>query len=264
MHFDYKLITVFHDIPNGFHGNISAVIMTPQFPLKKTMQSIAADLNQPATTFLKKMPGQNSFEIRWFAPDVEIDLCGHGSLAAAAFLDTAGLMDNRTFLKTKENTIQITKEKPNEFSIFLQKIPLEKTQVPDKLEKGLGKKVAAFYIGSGKELVLMEDENAVLEMQPDFRMLRKIEYFGYTVTAQGKDVDFVSRTFVPKVKQLEDHATGSSHAVLAPFWSERLQKQTLTALQLSPRGGYFQCKLEKDRVRLTGKCKMISSGVLFV
>lgn len=134
------------------------------------------------------------------------------------------------------------------------------TAIPDGLEKALGVEIAAYYPTSNKDIVLLSNEESVIHMKPDFVALREIRVFGYAVTAPGNAVDFVSRTLVPHVQQLEDHATGSSHAALAPFWSERLGKTNLTAIQHSPRGGYFNCQVDRDLCTLTGSFTLIAAG----
>src|SRR5690606_34856883 len=130
------------------------------------------------------------------------------------------------------------------------------------LKEALGIPVLARFKTGNKDIVLTESESHVKNMRPDFAKLRQLETFGYAVTAPGDKVDFVSRTFVPHVQQLEDPATGSSHAVLVPFWSRRLGKNTLVAHQLSKRGGKFLCEVNGDEVSLSGGFEVIAEGKL--
>src|SRR5690606_9076094 len=125
-------------------------------------------------------------------------------------------------------------------SIEMEKIPvISEEPVPDLLPQALGIALKGYFVTSNKHIVLAEREVDIHKMKPDFSLLRTSKTFGYAVTAPGEKVDFVSRTLVPHVQQLEDHATGSSHAALVPFWSKRLNKDRLIAHQLSPRGGKF-------------------------
>ncbi|MDZ7846307.1 MAG: PhzF family phenazine biosynthesis isomerase [Owenweeksia sp.] len=225
MSLPFSFIQVFDDPKNDFLGNISAVMLLDHALSTEQMQAIARDLNQPATTFL--WPGQQpeTFTVRWFAPDGEIGLCGHGSLAAIAYLIQLAHAEEGIQLQYKNGIIKGGIESNGRCSITLDPITaeVEKTISP-ATEKGLGVPIEAFFTTANKQIVLLKDEATLRAMQPDFATLRQSEIFGYTVTAPGDNVDFVSRTIVPHVRQLEDHATGSSHAALTPFWAQRLQK----------------------------------------
>jgi PhzF family phenazine biosynthesis protein len=225
------------------------------------MQTLAADLNQPATSFLWPSDKENQFHVRWFAPDAEIDLCGHGSLAAIAYLSKQyGNSDAYTLLYPNG---QISGRYHNQetCSITLAAIPvIQPEPVPDLLSQALGTPVLSVFRTANKNIVLLEKQQDVQRMQPDFALLRQFPTFGYAVTAPGEEVDFVSRTLVPHVRQLEDPATGSSHAALAPFWAQRLNKNHMEAHQLSPRGGKFICKISGDEVVLHGAFSFIAHG----
>lgn len=243
----------------GFEGNTSAVVLLDDKKPEKELQQIASDFNQPATTFLwRKAEGE--FAVRWFAPDAEIGLCGHGSAAALAFLNR---FENQEKASLHYNNGKISgKANEKEFSFFIDPIEVisHTANAPKGLEKALGLEVLEYFQTSNKDIVLVESESVLRHMKPDFQALAKLEPFGYAVTAPGDKVDFVSRTLVPKVQQLEDHATGSSHAALTPFWSERLRKDKLTALQLSKRGGYFNCEMAMNKVRLSGEYAVFAEG----
>jgi PhzF family phenazine biosynthesis protein len=257
----FSLISVFSDIQNKINGNVAAVVMLDHPIEEDTMASLASHLNQPATTFLWKKE-ENSYNVRWFAPDAEIGLCGHGTMAATAYLSEGKESQHYKFYY-RNGRIDGRTDKDGLCFIELDAIPLEEPQeVPDILKQGLGIEIKEFYKTSNKYLVVAESEEAVKNMQPDFGMLRKSKVFGYAVTAQGNSVDFVSRTLVPHVQQLEDHATGSSHAFLVPFWASRLGKENLEAIQLSKRGGRFQCELKENTVVLSGDYAIIGNGVL--
>lgn len=259
MNYPYHLISVFTKEPH-FLGNISAVVELPQEISSKEMQQIANDLNQPASTFIWKE--NDTWRVRWFAPDAEIELCGHGAAAAICFLAEKS---NHSFtLKSRQNSIS-GKVNNNIFSIELPIGKVEKAIPPiQKLEEALGVSIKEYLPTNDKDIVLLEKEQDLREMNPNFSWLKKLTPFGYAVTAKGDAVDFVSRTLVPKVQQLEDHATGSSHTVLLPYWKEKLHKNQLTAKQLSPRGGFFSCSVKEKVVVLSGGYKKLASGIVLV
>lgn len=254
-----KTFQVFSSEEDDLHGNTSTVILAATISDER-MQQIAADMCQPATTFLSKS-GNNTYNVRWFAPDEEIELCGHGSMAAIAFLSEIEKSGEVFTLHSPGGIISGKRESANQVSIQLAAIPvLREIDVPAYLPKGLGTSIDAYYETSNKNIVLVSSEEAVKNLEPDFATLRESDTFAYVVTAPGSSVDFVSRTFVPHVRQLEDPATGSSHAILTPFWSNKLNKTKLNSLQLSDRGGKFLCEIANNLVTLTGEFKLIFDG----
>ncbi len=254
----FSIYQVFSSISQGLKGNTAAVVHLNQPLDKSTMQSMAADLNQPATSFMWNE--NNEWHVRWFAPDEEIGLCGHGAFASFSFLKDEGIMKQSLALKYTKGTIEglIADAK---LSIKLSAIQrIRKIDPPKPIEKGLGIPIVEMYETSNKHLIVTDNEAALRTMKPDFSLLRESKIFGYAVTAPGDKTDFVSRTLVPHVGQLEDHATGSSHAFLTPYWAERLGKKSMEAIQLSSRGGYFQCQLDSDNVKLSGGYEIIARG----
>ncbi len=264
MNLAFELIQVFDDPNTGFRGNIAAVCLMDNMPDNSVLQRLASDIAQPATTFLVKS-SDIKYQVRWFAPDGEIGLCGHGSLAAVAYLINRSLITDTCELKYSSGSIHGRLESSDAASIQLQGIPTLAQLEPDQaLLDGLGKRVIEYWQSPNKHIVVLEDELALREMEPDFARLRDRETFGYCVTAKSKKVDFVSRTLVPHVGQLEDHATGSSHAALVPFWANRLGKSDLHAEQLSPRKGRFFCHYQstENLVKLEGHFSLIAEGWL--
>jgi PhzF family phenazine biosynthesis protein len=249
----FSIIRVFNSQPHGFRGNTAAVVLMEKPWSEIRMQELAADFNQPATTFLWPA-GANA--------DAEIDLCGHGSLAAIAYLSKNPGVDAITLLYGR-GSLQGERVSGESCSITLEAIPvISQEAVPKRLATALGIPLSAYFTTNNKHIVLVNNEQDLKCMDPDFAQLRKIEAFGYAVTAPGDEIDFASRTLVPHVQQLEDHATGSSHAALAPFWAERLNKSTLTAHQLSPRGGRFICEVAQGQVHLKGNFEIMAEGQL--
>ncbi len=260
----FFLLEVFNEPSLRFKGNTAAVVWLTHPWKEDTMQAVAADFNQPATTFLWPSSRINAFQVRWFAPDGEIGLCGHGSLAAIVFLSSFQDMQGAITLIYRDGQIQGAMHAENTASISLDPIPVvAEEKVPETLPEALGVPVKGYFSTDNKHIVLVENEEVLQKMQPDFARLRTLPTFGYAVTAPGDTVDFVSRTLVPHVQQLEDHATGSSHAALAPFWGKRLEKDRMVAHQLSRRGGKFICTLEKDQVKLSGTFALLAKGELF-
>ncbi|MCA6074692.1 PhzF family phenazine biosynthesis protein [Fulvivirga sedimenti] len=260
---EFSIYTVFNQPKAGLLGNTAAVVYQEIMPSGDYMQRLAADLNQPATTFIAPAGDDVHYLVRWFAPDAEIGLCGHGTLAAIAHLANDTSTTVRLIAGEQKLYGQITAE--SQAVMELDSILVSgQTDAPDGLQEALGKQIVGYFPTPNKDIVLLETEEDVFNMEPDFAALRQIKVFGYAVTAPGNVADFVSRTLVPHVQQLEDHATGSSHAALAPFWAERLGKTELKAVQLSPRGGYFKCQVQSNTTRLQGYFQKIATGKLTV
>ncbi|MFY0605245.1 MAG: PhzF family phenazine biosynthesis protein [Cyclobacteriaceae bacterium] len=257
MNIAFKLYRVFTDLDLGFVGNTSPVFVLDQELTTQQMQAIASDLWQPASTFLWR--SHNQWNVRWFAPDQEIDLCGHGSLAAIALLTSDEQPDAAFYAKGLK--ISGNRNDNGSCSIILDAIEIN-GEITDNLhlENALGIPVLGNYANDNKHIVLTDCEASVRDMKPNFEKLRESSVFGYAVTAQGDKVDFVSRTLVPHVHQLEDPATGSSHAALGPFWGKRLGKQQLTSHQLSKRGGKFLISLSDNQVHLSGDYQVLGEG----
>ena len=254
---EFELISVFTAEERRCLGNISAVLWLDQPLPKVEMQAIAADLNQPASTFLWKENDQ--IQIRWFAPDGEISLCGHGTAAAVVWLQRHRKMETLHY-QAGQVEGQLNDAK---FSIDLEPIEIiDHGNAPAGLAEALGVPVLDYFSTRNKDIVLVENEQLLRSMQPRWQELAQLAPFGYAVTAPGESVDFVSRTLVPKVKQLEDHATGSSHAALFPFWAERISKKQMTARQLSPRVGFFKGEMGLSKIRLSGQFRIIAQGLV--
>jgi len=267
--FPFAIINVFSNSEINALGNPSAVILLDSDLTDKKLQSIATELNQPATTFLWKTDKENEFIIRWFAPDAEIGLCGHGAMAATVFLSDKypEIADVNGFKLIKNETIiEAGVNSDHEHFVVLENIQRSNQETPPAgLEKALGQKIIEYYPTENKHIVLLENEKSLAEMKPDFEALRKIEVFGYSVTAPSSQKDdFVCRTLVPHVQQLEDHATGSTQAVLVDFWAKKLSKQELESRQLSPRGGYFNALHNSTNFKLIAHSYFTIKGTFYL
>lgn len=242
-----------------FGGNPAAVCPLEYWLEDSVMQSIAAENNLAETAYFVKK--ENYYELRWFTPEAEVDLCGHATLASAyvIFNILKSETDKITF-QTKSGKLEVTKRNELLVMNFPSRIPVA-TEIPEGLIEAIGKTPKEIW-KSRDLLLLYETEEDVLSLQPDFLLLKKIDCFGYIATAKGNNADFVSRFFAPKEGINEDPVTGSSHSTLIPFWAERLGKNELLARQISKRGGELFCKLLGDRVEIAGNAVLYLTGLI--
>jgi len=244
----YYVVDAFTD--KRFCGNPAGVCLLDEWLPDEEMQSIAFENNLAETAFLVKRDGY--YDLRWFTPEVEIDLCGHATLGSAYvlmnYVDTN--MDKVDF-HTMSGVLTVTRTNELYTMNFPSRTP-SPCKKPDLLEEALGVSVVETHKASNL-LILLEDAKTLSELKPDFAKLMEIkDVFGFIVTAKGEDCDFVSRFFAPGAGIPEDPVTGSSHTTLIPFWSKRLNKTELLAKQLSKRGGTLFCKDLGERVEISG------------
>jgi PhzF family phenazine biosynthesis protein len=247
-----------------FGGNPAAVCnLENDWLPDDLMQKIAAENNLAETAFL--VPRNGEYLIRWFTPAVEVELCGHATLASAwvVFNKTGHPSDEiifrsrfRGILKVRKNGTLLVLDFPSE--------PPEVAAVPAGLAESLGIKPRECFKGKTDYLVVLGSEEEVLSVKPDFRKLAQVPCRGVIVTAKGNEVDFVSRFFGPQVGIDEDPVTGSAHTVLTPFWSARLNKKEMTALQLSKRQGKLSVTDMGERTLIAGEGKLYMEGTLSI
>ncbi|MFZ0473262.1 MAG: PhzF family phenazine biosynthesis protein [Bacteroidales bacterium] len=246
-----------------FTGNPAAVCVLADPLPDDLMQKIAAENNLAETAFI--MPEGDDFQIRWFTPLVEVDLCGHATLASA-FVVLKHLKpetQNVTFNSPRSGKLYVSlKEEKLELDFPTDK--LNKCQLPSIIKESLGSEPLECFTGRSDYLLLFGSEAEILAIRPDFRKLARADGRGIIVTAPGSDVDFVSRFFAPQAGIDEDPVTGSAHTTLTPFWSARLGKKSMTARQLSERGGYLECTLNGDRTLIAGRAVLFLKGEIFV
>jgi PhzF family phenazine biosynthesis protein len=243
-----------------FHGNPAGVCLPDKKISDAFMQHIASENNLAETAFLIREAGR--WELKWFTPEVEMDLCGHATLAAAFVLMNYEEKNQTSIsFETKSGTLTVTRNQ----DMYTMDFPSRKpalTATPALLEQALGCRVLETHL-SRDLLALVESEEAVKQLHPDLALLSKLDQaFAVIVTAPGRTCDFVSRFFAPNAGIPEDPVTGSAHSTLIPFWSERLSKTTMTARQLSPRGGVLYCQDAGDRVKISGKAVCYLMGNL--
>lgn len=242
-----------------FKGNPAGVCPLDTWPDDTLLQAIAKENNLSETAFL--VGKNNTYELRWFTPVVEVDLCGHATLAASFVLYTllnAG--DGPLHFSTRSGELTVSREKDLFFLDFPSRTP-SALSCPELLSRGLGATPAATYL-SRDILAVFNSEEEIRALKPDFTLLSKLDCLGCIVTAPGLQVDFVSRFFAPSVGINEDPVTGSAHCTLIPYWAERLHRTTLTGHQVSNRGGELLCQLKGNRVRIGGKAALYMTGAL--
>jgi PhzF family phenazine biosynthesis protein len=247
-----------------FKGNPAGVCVIDKMPDRELMQNIAAENNLSETAFVVKREMAGEYDLKWFTPRAEIDLCGHATLGTAFvvsnFVD-AGI-DKMSF-HTLSGILTVVRSGDLYELNFPSRVP-EKINVLEEYASALGSAVKEAYL-SRDLFLLMESEEAVVNLVPDFSKMQEFkEGLGVIVTAKGENSDFVSRCFYPKLGINEDPVTGSAHCNLTPFWAERLGKEEMIGKQLSERGGTVYCKLEGERVKLSGKAVLYLDGELRV
>jgi len=241
-----------------FAGNPAAVIPLEKWIDDSLMQQLAMENNLAETAFF--VPKGNDFEIRWFTPALEINLCGHATLASAFvlfnFLEYK--KDSLTF-HSKNGPLVVSRNGDLLNMDFPSWKPERITDYPDELLRSLGDPEIAGVYQNREYIVELVNEDAVLKCNPDFSLMKKVDKM-VIITAPGKEVDFVSRFFAPTAGIDEDPVTGSAHSQLIPFWSYKLGKEIMQAKQLSKRGGDVYCEQKGERVIMGGKCVFYLKG----
>jgi PhzF family phenazine biosynthesis protein len=247
-----------------FKGNPAAVCILTEPKNEAWMQNVATEMNLSETAFAHRR-GDGGYDLRWFTPTVEVELCGHATLATAHVLwETETLLpDEPARFHTKSG--RLTAERRGDLiELDFPAIPPQETETAAGLLGALG--VVAVHVARPRfdYLVEVASEDEVYAVRPDFRRLRHLGVRGVIVTSSSENpqFDFVSRFFAPGAGIDEDPVTGSAHCALAPYWSERLGKDKMTGYQASSRGGVVHVRIAGDRVRLAGHAVTILKGVL--
>jgi PhzF family phenazine biosynthesis protein len=260
MHVRFVQVDAFTAEP--FSGNPAAVIVLTTQRDDEWMQRVALEMNLSETAFLHRRPDA-SFDLRWFTPVTEIDLCGHATLASAhALWESGQLQANQTAQFHTRSGLLTAVHDGEWIELDFPATPEAPSESPPGLAEALG--VTPIYVGQSKFDYLIEvaDEQAVRSARPDFGRLGTLPVRGVMITsrAAAPEIDFVSRFFAPGSGINEDPVTGSAHCCLTPFWSRRLNKTQLVARQLSTRGGLLRVRLEGDRVRIGGQAVTVLRG----
>ena len=246
-----------------FKGNPAAVIPLEDWVGDKLMQQIAMENNLSETAYIVKT--DKGYHIRWFTPEYEIDLCGHATLASAYVI--------KNFLEPHITEIHFTTQKAGVLKAhakegmytldFPSRMPVP-CDIPGLLLKSIGVSNAVEVLRSRDYFVVLPDENAVKNAEPDYTIMKELDTIGVIITAKGQEADVVSRCFYPGAGIPEDPVTGSAHCNIVPYWSDKLNKQKLFCKQLSARGGDLWCELQGDRVLMSGKCVLYMQGEIMI
>ena len=246
-----------------FQGNPAAVCPLSNWLKDSVMQSIASENNLSETAFILKT-GVDQYDIRWFTPDGEVDLCGHATLASAHFLFERKLVDGqKVVFNSRSGHLPVCRHADGQLEIDFPAQTLAPCQAPPGLLSGLSVVTKETY-RSIDYLVILESQQQVLNCTPDMNQLIKLDLRGVIISAKGQCSDFVSRFFAPKYGIHEDPVTGSAHCILTPYWAKRLDKAILKARQLSKRGGQLTCEMNGKRVLLKGRAITYMTGEITI
>lgn len=246
-----------------FQGNPAAVMPLEDWLEDKLMQQIAMENNLSETAFFVKTDA--GFHIRWFTPEFEIDLCGHATLASAYIIKNfvEPHLAEINFTTQKAGTLRATAKDGIYTLDFPSRMP-QPYKTPEQLFKSLGITTAVEVLKSRDYFVVLPNEDAVKNADPDFTLIKELDSIGVIITAKGQSADVVSRCFYPGAGIPEDPVTGSAHCNIVPYWSDKLGKTKLFCKQLSQRGGDLHCELDGDRVLMSGTCILYLEGEINV
>jgi len=257
-------VDAFTDKPFG--GNPAAICLLPAWRDDSWLQAVAREMNLSETAFLVKHSGY--FDLRWFTPKIEVDLCGHATLAAAHILWQQGLAnsnENELRFSTRSGILKASR-RGDEIELDFPLKPEKEAEAPPGLLMALA--VSAQYVGKNQfdYLVEVESEAVLRRIAPDFKRLASLPVRGIIITSLATDTpyDFVSRFFAPGAGIDEDPVTGSAHCCLGDYWRKRLNKTEFVAFQASARGGIVKVRVENDRAMLGGKAITVAGGKLLL
>lgn len=232
-----------------FGGNPAAVCPLKEWLTDETMQLLAAENNLSETAFFVQT--ESEIELRWFTPEMEVDLCGHATLATAHVLfEHLSYPQNIIHFKTKSGLLMVEKEE-GRLKMNFPTDEMPAVNPPAVLFQALGVR-SDLVFATDDYMVVLESEEEVKNVKPDFKILSEVNARGIIITAPGDSVDFVSRFFGPRVGVDEDPVTGSAHTKLTPYWAKRLGKNELEALQVSKRVGALTCRYKEERTEILG------------
>lgn len=247
-----------------FNGNPAGICIVDNFPDIDTMQKIARENNLSETAFVVKKEKAYEYDLKWFTPKAEIDLCGHATLATAYVISNyIDIGIEKMLFYTLSGILEVVRKDDLYEMNFPSREP-QKIQLDEAVSEAIGITPKEIYL-SRDLLIVLESEKDVKNLSPDFSKLIKLTHgLGVIVTARGAQVDFVSRCFYPKLGVNEDPVTGSAHSNLIPFWSKKLNKRKMVAHQISSRGGTLYCEWLDDKVKICGKAVLYMIGDIFL
>ncbi len=235
-----------------FGGNPAAVCILDYWLPDSLMQNIAAENNLAETAFAVKK--SETYELRWFTPEVEVDLCGHATLATAfvIFRYYQHIENTIRFISPRSGELIVEKQEGGLMTMDFPTDDSNKVASNPEINEAIGLTPLQTLKGKTDYMLVFDNQAAIENIQPNFHLLNQLDCRGVIVTAPGKEVDFVSRFFAPQCGIPEDPVTGSAHTTLTPYWSNQLNKPILTAKQLSKRGGNLTCEYLGNRVKISG------------
>ena len=243
-----------------FSGNPAAVcLLNDEWLDDDLMQNIGMENNLSETAFVLNHDGQ--FHIRWFTPTVEVDLCGHATLAAAQVLFFLENYDGDTisFNSLRSGILNVKKDGEN-LVLDFPTDTITKVEITDELQAGFNLEPVEAWKGLTDYILIYKSEQEVHNIIVDVAKISRVDARGIIISAPGDSSDFVSRFFAPQSGIAEDPVTGSAHTSLTPYWAQRLKKNELTARQISARGGFLKCNYLGERVEISGKAKLYMRG----
>lgn len=242
-----------------FSGNPAAVLPCRQMPATELMQAIAIENNYSETAFVVKR-GKGEYDLKWFTPGGEVELCGHATLATSFVLHRFA---DRGVEEMHFHTLSgelIVRPCPDGYTMDFPVGPYKAVPVTEEILAATGGLAKEAYYDGGDTVAVIGSEKDLAALVPDYDAMRRVDGRGLVITARSQDFDFVSRCFYPKLNVPEDPVTGSAHTYLTPLWAGKLGKTEMVARQLSPRGGTLHVRLEGQRVFITGNAVLFMQG----
>lgn len=245
-----------------FHGNPAAVCILPDWLNDELMQAIAVENNLSETAFV--LQNSEGFYIRWFTPNGEISLCGHATLAAGFVLLELGKYQGNSVQFNSLSGVLTVERKKDKLVLDLPRLNYFKLDTNEPFSFLIDQPILACYESDLDYLCLLENESEVANARVNMEEVKKLSKRGLILTSTSTEADFYSRCFYPKQGITEDSVTGSAHCVLTPFWTERLNKEGLYAIQGSKRKGELFCELKDSRVAISGYCRWFLKGHIII
>lgn len=247
-----------------FGGNPAAICPLAEWLPNDTMQQLAAENNISETAFI--VLENNRYYIRWFTPATEVKLCGHATLAASHIIFSELKHEDDTIhFDCLSGALTVTKINDGKLTLDFPANPSQPvSEIPEGLFEGLGIDDAPVFNTSFDYMVVLPSQKAIEELNPDFKTLARVKARGVIATAKGDASDFVSRCFYPQSGIDEDPVTGSAHTIMVPYWANVLDKNILSAIQISKRKGVLDCELKGDRVLMSGTAVTYLKGEYFI
>lgn len=264
---DYSVVDAFTH--RAFAGNPAAVLVMQHAAPADWMQALAVEFNLSETAFVLPTEEAGVWQLRWFTPAVEVDLCGHATLASAHVLFEAGLANDTVAFDTRSGRLSVVRQGESEGDGYAMRFPVTAMDAADSEREAIGSQLGTVpdeLLVGPNYFAVFDSQAELAALKPDFNALASLpERRGVICTAPadaGSGLDFVSRYFVPSCGINEDPVTGSAHCALAPYWARRLGKDALLARQISARGGDLQLRVEDDAVVIAGQAVTTLQGRL--